>query len=61
MAKKPGLWLAVDICNSDYMRDEDVEQGWPADNFRKSIEMTDIQRAHFAEALKAGAALGMEG
>jgi len=55
MAKKAGVWLAMDIYNGDYINEEGVKQGWPADYIRKNIETTDIQRARFTRSVKAGA------
>jgi imidazolonepropionase-like amidohydrolase len=57
MAKKAGVWLDMDIYDGDWINDEGVKQGWPAEYLRKNRETTDEQRAGFAKAVKAGARL----
>ena len=57
MAKKAGVWLDMDIYDGDWINDEGVKQGWPAEYLRKNRETTDEQRAGFAKAVKAGAKL----
>jgi imidazolonepropionase-like amidohydrolase len=57
MARKAGVWLDMDIYDGDWINDEGVKQGWPAEYLRKNRETTDEQRAGFAKAVKAGVKL----
>jgi imidazolonepropionase-like amidohydrolase len=55
LAKKHGVWLDMDIYNGDWIEEVGTKQGWPAEYLRKNRETTDVQRAGFAAAVKAGA------
>ncbi|WBO22046.1 Xaa-Pro dipeptidase [Sphingomonas abietis] len=57
MAKQAGVWLDMDIYDGDWINDEGVKQGWPAEYLRKNRETTDEQRDGFAKAVKAGVKL----
>jgi len=58
MAKAKGVWLDMDIYNGDWTEAEGARKGLPADYLRKNRETTDVQRAGFAKAVKAGVKLG---
>ena len=57
MAKAKGVWLDMDIYNGDWINDEGVKQGWPAEYLRKNRETTDQQRDGFRKAVAAGVKL----
>ncbi len=46
--------LAMDVYNGDYIETEGRRQNWPAEFLRKNRETTDIQRAAFTQAVRAG-------
>jgi len=54
LAKQKGVWLVMDVYNGDYIEEMGRKEGWPADYLRKNRETTDVQRAQFAKAVKAG-------
>jgi len=53
-ALKHGTALAMYIYNGDYIDTEGRRMKWPEEFLRKNIETTEIQRQHFARAVKAG-------
>ena len=55
---KHGTWLVADIYNGDYVEEVGTRDGWSAEILRKNRETTDIQRAAFAKAVKAGVRIG---
>jgi imidazolonepropionase-like amidohydrolase len=55
---KHGTWLVADIYNGDYTEEVGTRDGWPEEIMRKNRETTDIQRANFAKAVKAGVRIG---
>jgi imidazolonepropionase-like amidohydrolase len=55
---KHGTWLVADIYNGDYTEEVGTRDGWPEEILRKNRETTDIQRAAFAKAVKAGVRIG---
>jgi imidazolonepropionase-like amidohydrolase len=55
---KHGTWLVADIYNGDYTEEVGSRDGWPEEILRKNRETTDIQRAAFAKAVKAGVRIG---
>ena len=57
LAKRHGVWLAMDIYNGDWIEEVGTKEGWPAEYLRKNRETTDVQRRAFAAAVKAGAPL----
>lgn len=54
LAKTKGVWLVMDVFNGDYIEEVGTREGWPADHLRKNRETTDLQRAGFGKAVKAG-------
>jgi imidazolonepropionase-like amidohydrolase len=58
MAKQAGVALVMDIYNGDYIDTVGRRDGWPEGYLRKNRETTDVQRAGFAQALKAGVTVG---
>ncbi len=54
LMKKYGTWLVADIYNGDYIDEIGKRDHWPEDVMRKNRETTDIQRAAFSKAVKAG-------
>lgn len=57
LAKAKGVWLDMDIYNGDYTEEIGTKEGWEAGYLRKNRETTDVQRAGFAKAVKAGVKL----
>ncbi len=55
---KHGTWLVADIYNGDYTEEVGTRDGWSAEILRKNREITAIQRAAFAKAVKAGVRIG---
>lgn len=55
LAQQKGVWLVMDVYNGDYIEEVGRREGWPADILRKNRETTDVQRAGFRKAVKAGA------
>ncbi|HEU5468039.1 MAG TPA: amidohydrolase family protein [Steroidobacteraceae bacterium] len=55
---KHGTWLVADIYNGDYTEQVGTRDGWSEEILRKNRETTDIQRANFAKAVKAGVRIG---
>ena len=55
---KHGTWLVADIYNGDYTEEVGRRDGWSEEILRKNRETTDIQRAGFAKAVKAGVRIG---
>jgi imidazolonepropionase-like amidohydrolase len=55
---KHGTWLVPDVYNGDYTEEVGTRDGWPEEILRKNRETTDIQRAAFAKAVKAGVRIG---
>ena len=53
-----GTWLVADIYNGDYTEEIGTRDGWSPEIMRKNRETTDIQRAAFAKAVKAGVRIG---
>lgn len=54
LMRKRGTWLVADIYDGDYIEEVGRRDGWPAETLRKNRETTDIQRAAFAKAVRAG-------
>ena len=57
MAKANGVWLDMDIYDGDWINDQGVKDGWPAEYLRKNRDTTEAQREGFAKAVKAGVKL----
>jgi imidazolonepropionase-like amidohydrolase len=55
---KHGTWLVADIYNGDYTEEVGTRDRWPEEIMRKNRETTDLQRANFAKAVKAGVRIG---
>jgi len=55
---KHGTWLVADVYNGDYTEEVGTRDGWSPEILRKNRETTDIQRAAFAKAVKAGVRIG---
>jgi imidazolonepropionase-like amidohydrolase len=55
---KHGTWLVADIYNGDYTEEVGTRDGWSEEILRKNRETTDIQRANFSKAVKAGVRIG---
>jgi imidazolonepropionase-like amidohydrolase len=55
---KHGTWLVADVYNGDYTEQVGTRDGWSAEVLRKNRETTDIQRAAFTKAVKAGVRIG---
>ncbi len=53
-----GTWLVSDIYNGDYTEEAGARDGWPEEILQKNRETTEIQRANFARAVKAGVQIG---
>jgi len=53
-----GTWLVADVYNGDYTEEVGRRDGWPEEILRKNRETTDIQRAGFAKAVRAGVKIG---
>lgn len=55
MAKAKGVYLAMDIYNTEYTQSEGRKNGVLEESLRKDAEIAEIQRESFREAVKAGA------
>jgi imidazolonepropionase-like amidohydrolase len=55
---KHGTWLVADIYNGDYTEEVGSRDGWSEEILRKNRETTDIQRAGFEKAVRAGVRIG---
>ncbi len=55
---KHGTWLVADIYNGDYVEGVGTRDGWSEEILRKNREVTDIQRAGFQKAVRAGVRIG---
>jgi imidazolonepropionase-like amidohydrolase len=55
---KHGTWLVADIYNGDYTEEVGTRDGWSGEILRKNRETTDIQRAGFQKAVRAGVRIG---
>ncbi len=55
---KHGTWLVADIYNGDYTEEVGTRDGWSVEILRKNRETTDIQRANFEKAVRAGVRIG---
>jgi len=53
-----GTWLVADVYNGDYTEEVGRRDGWPEEILRKNRDTTDIQRAGFAKAVRAGVKIG---
>jgi imidazolonepropionase-like amidohydrolase len=53
--KHGNVAFAMDVYNGDYTETEGRRQKWPEEFLRKNLETTEIQRAGFTKAVKAGA------
>ncbi len=53
-----GTWLVADIYNGDYTEEVGTRDGWSEEILRKNRETTDIQRAAFEKAVRAGVRIG---
>ena len=49
-----GTYLVADIYDGDWIAEEGVRAGWPADTMRKNAETTEAQRVGFRKAVVAG-------
>jgi imidazolonepropionase-like amidohydrolase len=49
-----GTYLVADIYDGDFIAEEGVKRGWPAETMRKNAETTDAQREGFSRAIAAG-------
>ncbi len=49
-----GTWLVADIYDGDYIEEVGRRDHWPEEMLRKNRETTDIQRAAFTKAVRAG-------
>ncbi|MGQ0430024.1 MAG: Xaa-Pro dipeptidase [Gammaproteobacteria bacterium] len=58
LMKERGTWLVADVYNGDYTEEVGRRDGWSEEILRKNRETTDIQRAGFAKAVKAGVRIG---
>jgi imidazolonepropionase-like amidohydrolase len=47
-------WLVADIYNGDYIDEIGRRDHWPEEYLRKNRETTDVQRAAFTKAVRAG-------
>jgi imidazolonepropionase-like amidohydrolase len=54
LMKQHGTWLDADVYNGDYINEIGTRDGWSEEILRKNRETTDVQRAGFAKAVKAG-------
>jgi imidazolonepropionase-like amidohydrolase len=52
--KQGRVAMAMDVYNGDYIDTEGRKAGWPEEFLRKNTETTEIQRAAFTKAVKAG-------
>ena len=55
MANSKGVYLAMDIYNTEYTQTEGRANGVLEESLRKDAEIAEIQRESFREAVKAGA------
>jgi imidazolonepropionase-like amidohydrolase len=55
---KHGTWLVADVYNGDYTEEVGTRDGWSQEILRKNRETTDVQRAAFTKAVKAGVRIG---
>lgn len=55
MAKSKGVYLAMDIYNTEYTQAEGRANGVLEESLRKDAEIAEIQRESFRDAVKAGA------
>jgi len=58
LMKAHGTWLVADIYNGDYTEEVGSRDGWSEEILRKNRETTDIQRAGFEKAVRAGVRIG---
>ncbi|MCB1553255.1 MAG: amidohydrolase family protein [Xanthomonadales bacterium] len=54
LAKRHGVFLAMDVYNGDYIDEVGKRDGWSADILRKNRDTTDAQREGFRKAVAAG-------
>ena len=54
MAKSNGVYLAMDIYNTEYTQTEGRKNGELEESLRKDAEIAEVQRESFREAVKAG-------
>jgi imidazolonepropionase-like amidohydrolase len=59
LAKKAGIYLSMDIYNSDYTQAEGPKRGELEEFLRKDREIAEAQRENFRKAVKAGIKLTM--
>lgn len=55
LARQRGVWLSMDIYNTEYTQAEGKKNGVLEDNLRKDREIADLQRENFRRAHAAGA------
>lgn len=55
MAKSRGVYLSMDIYNTEYTQTEGRKNGVLEESLRKDAEIAEIQRESFRQAVKAGA------
>ena len=54
LMRRYGTWLVADVYNGDYIDEVGRRDGWSEEILRKNRETTDIQRAAFTKAVRAG-------
>jgi imidazolonepropionase-like amidohydrolase len=54
LMKQHGTWLVADIFDGDYIEEVGRREHWSEEILRKNRETTDLQRAGFRKAVKAG-------
>jgi imidazolonepropionase-like amidohydrolase len=59
LAKKGGIYLSMDIYNSDYTQSEGPKRGELEEFLRKDREIADAQRQNFSKAVRLGVKLTM--
>src|SRR4029078_1368910 len=59
LAKKGGIYLSMDIYNSDYTQTEGPQPGELEECLRKDREIAESQRENFRKAVKLGVKLTM--
>ena len=57
LAKAKGVWLDMDVYDGDWIEQQGVKEGWPAEYLRKNRDTTQAQRDGFRKAVKAGVKL----
>ncbi len=55
LAKEKGIWLSMDIYNTEYTQAEGAKNGTLEDNLRKDRDIADLQRENFRKSVAGGA------